>query len=315
MKKRILAILLAVVMVVSLLPAMAFADDVVTTADDEIVESEEPTETGTPDGAETPTEPAETPEGTETPTEPAETPEGTETPTEPAEPTDGTETPTEPAETPDGTETPTEPAETPDGTETPTEPAETPDGTETPTEPAEPETPAITFTDVPDWCSAAVDWAVDKGVTNGTGDNKFSPSDICKNTEILTMLWRAAGKPAAKAASPFTVASYYQDAVDWAYEEGMIDDDTIPDAHCTRANALSYIWQVFSSPSVEGETGFPDVSADAACASAVIWGVSNGITNGYTDGTFGPSTVCSRGEIVTFLHRAYVEDARLPVPA
>ena len=290
MKKRILAILLAVVMVVSLLPAMAFADDVVTTADDEIVESEEPTETGTPDGTETPTEPAETPEGTETPAEPAETPEGTETPAEPAEPTDGTETPAEPAETPDGTETPAEPAE--------------------------PEKPAITFTDVPAWCEEAVSWAVSEGITNGTdpvNNTTFSPNDTCKNVEILTMLWRAAGKRAAEAASPFTVASYYQDAVDWAYEEGMIDDDTIPDAHCTRANALSYIWQAFSSPSVEGETGFPDVSADAACASAVIWGVSNGITNGYTDGTFGPSIVCSRAEIVTFLYRADVEDARLPV--
>ena len=169
--------------------------------------------------------------------------------------------------------------------------------------------PGVTFTDVPDWCSTAVDWAVDKGVTNGTGDGKFSPNDTCKNVEILTMLWRAAGKPAAKAASPFTVASWYQDAVDWAYGEGLIDDDAIPDAHCTRASALSYIWQVFGSPSAEGGS-FTDVSADADYAAAVIWGVANGVTNGYGD-TFRPGNTCTRAEIVTFLHRAYVPAVRL----
>ena len=165
------------------------------------------------------------------------------------------------------------------------------------------------FTDVPDWCFTAVNWAVDEGVTNGTGDGKFSPNDTCKDVEILTMLWRAAGKPAAKGASPFTVAAWYQDAVDWAYGEGLIDDDAIPDAHCTRANALSYIWQVFGSPSAEGGS-FTDVSADANYAAAVTWGVANGITNGYGD-TFRPGNTCTRAEIVTFLHRAYVEDARL----
>lgn len=165
------------------------------------------------------------------------------------------------------------------------------------------------FTDVPDWCSAAVTWAVGEGITNGTGNGKFSPNDTCKNTEILTMLWRASGKPPAKSASPFTVASYYQDAVDWAYGEGLINSSAVPNGHCTRASALKYIWQALGKESAAGG-GFIDVPANADYAAAVSWGVANGITNGY-GATFRPANTCTRAEIVTFLHRAYVKDARL----
>ena len=167
------------------------------------------------------------------------------------------------------------------------------------------------FTDVPDWCSGAVDWAVDAGITNGVGNNKFAPNDTCKNTEILTFLWRAAGKPTAKSKSPFTVASYYQDAVDWAYGEGLIDSSAVPNGHCTRASALKYIWQALGKKSATGG-GFTDVPANADYAAAVSWGVANGVTNGYGD-TFRPGNTCTRAEIVTFLHRAYIPAARLPV--
>ena len=173
-----------------------------------------------------------------------------------------------------------------------------------------PETPPA-FTDVPEWCAPAVGWAVDNGITNGTGDNKFSPNDTCKNTEILTFLWRAADKPTPAAPSPFTVASYYQDAVDWAYGLGMIDDAFVPDAYCTRAGAVYYIWQALDRPPA-GAGSFVDVPAGAFYAPAAAWAAANGIAQGYGNNDFRPANTCTRGEIVTLLHRAYVPSVRLP---
>ena len=172
--------------------------------------------------------------------------------------------------------------------------------------PAQPNTPV--FIDVPSWYAVEANWAAANGIAKGVGNNQFAPGDICTNAQILTFLWRAEGKPAAKAASPFTVASDYQGAVDWAYEQGMIGRSFVPGAYCTRANAVSYIWRTFDSESPgAGGGGFTDVSPNAVYADAVAWAVENGITNGYPGNIFLPNKTCSRGEIVTFLYRAYVQ--------
>lgn len=172
--------------------------------------------------------------------------------------------------------------------------------------PAQPTTPV--FTDVPAWFAVEVNWAAANGVAMGVGNNRFAPGDLCTNAQILTFLWRAEKKPPAKTASPFTVAADYQGAIDWAYEQGMIGNFFAPGAYCTRADAVSYIWQTFDSesPGAKG-TSFTDVSPNAAYADAVTWAVKNGITDGYPGNIFLPSKTCSRGEIVTFLYRAYVK--------
>ena len=166
------------------------------------------------------------------------------------------------------------------------------------------EAPKSNFTDVPRWFAAEVSWAEDNGIAKGYGNGKFGTDDPCTNAQILTFLWRAANTPDAKAKSPFTVQSYYQGAVDWAYGEGMIDGTFDPEGSCTRSSAMVYIWQVFGKQSAPASS-FVDVPANASYAAAVNWGVANGVTKGCGNNDFQPGKVCSRGEIAAFLYRAY----------
>lgn len=172
---------------------------------------------------------------------------------------------------------------------------------------ANPPAPVPEFTDTPDWCKADAQWAAQKGITNGYGgETTFAPGRDCTQAEILTFLWRAAGKPAAESEAPVTVASYYQDAVNWAYEKGFIGEGFDPAAPCTRSQAVSYIWQALGKPEAGQAASFTDVPDGAAYAKAVDWAVEKGITKG--DGgedTFAPDKVCSRGHIACFLYRAY----------
>ena len=168
------------------------------------------------------------------------------------------------------------------------------------------------FTDVPDWCAGAASWAAAEDVTQGVGNNRFDPYRTCTHVEILTMLYRAQKSPDPKAVSPFHVEPYFQDAVDWAYGEGIINDSFVPGKYCTRANAMKYIWQVSGSQPVSSGSSFIDVFPGDDYAAAVSWAEGLGITNGTGGGSaFNPNMTCSRGEIVTFLHRTYVQEARL----
>ncbi len=173
-------------------------------------------------------------------------------------------------------------------------------------EPSEPDpTPAPVFTDLLPWCATEAQWAVEQGITNGAGSaTTFLPMTVCDHSQILTFLWRASGKPEA-AQAPITVASYYQDAINWAYEKGMIDESFQSDAPCTRAQAVTYIWQAKDKPQAAETAGFPDVAEDASYIDAVNWAAEKGVTGGDQNGNFAPDRVCTRGEIVTFLYRAY----------
>lgn len=113
--------------------------------------------------------------------------------------------------------------------------------------------------------------------------------------------------------NPFTdvkEGEYYYEAVLWAAEngitEGTSDTTFSPNAPCTRAQIVTFLWRAAGSPAPKSSSNpFVDVSADAYYYSAVLWAVENGITNGTSDGsTFSPDAVCSRSEAVTFLHRA-----------
>lgn len=183
-----------------------------------------------------------------------------------------------------------------------------------------PPTPDPQFTDVPAWCSGAVDWAVEQNITDGKGGGRFAPGDQCTNAEILTFLWRAAGKPASSAPLPADITgkniSYAETALRWAAERGMADQGIDPLALCTRGSAMIYIWKAFDEIGADGADVFIDVPAESETLfGAVYFALACGITNGYAnaDGTFSfrPDKVCTRGEIVTFLHRAYVPEASL----
>ena len=153
----------------------------------------------------------------------------------------------------------------------------------------------------------AVDWAVSRGITTGKTPTTFGPKDTCTHGQILTFLWRAAGSPVSEAEPPFTLTGTedYYGAAKWAYEKGMIGADFNHKAPCTRADAVNYIWQAFGKPAAEYGGQFTDVPATSSYAQAVAWALAADVTTGATATTFNPSGVCNRGEIVTFLYRAY----------
>ena len=175
------------------------------------------------------------------------------------------------------------------------------------------EAPEQIFADVPAdaYCYEAVKWAASEGITGGIGNNLFAPGLPCTRGQIVTFLWRAAGSPAPKSMSSFADVAedaYYAKAVAWAVENGITggtgDGKFSPDATCTRAQAVTFLYRASGSPAVSGSAAFSDVAADAYYADAVKWAEKNGITGGIGGGLFGSGNNCTRGQIVTFLYRA-----------
>ncbi len=157
----------------------------------------------------------------------------------------------------------------------------------------------------------AVKWAVEQGITGGTGSGLFGPDQPCIRAQIVTFLWRAAGSPEPKNTGSFTdvsADSYYAKAVAWAVENGITtgtgDDKFSPDATCTRAQSVTFLFRAIGK-SVDSKVEFRDVLTDSYYANAVAWAVENGVTNGIGNGLFGPDNSCTRAQIVTFLYRAY----------
>lgn len=157
----------------------------------------------------------------------------------------------------------------------------------------------------------AVQWAVENGITNGTGKNTFSPNDVCSRYQIVMFLWRAAGQPEAKAAVSFAdvkPGDIFYEAVQWAVERGITKGTSStsfsPFAPCTRGQIVTFLYRSAGSPKVSGACNFSDVSADSFCRDAVIWASTEGITNGTSAGRFSPNEGCTRAQVVTFLYRA-----------
>ena len=170
------------------------------------------------------------------------------------------------------------------------------------------------FIDVPagSYYEDAVVWAVEKGITSGTSAVTFDPNGNCTRAQAVTFLWRAAGSPAPKTkVMPFAdvkAGSYYYDAVLWAVEQGITKgaSDTMfsPDATCTRAQIVTFLWRANGSPAVSGNSAFTDVASDAYYAAAVTWAEKNGVTGGIGGGLFGSNNNCTRAQIVTFIYRS-----------
>ena len=116
----------------------------------------------------------------------------------------------------------------------------------------EPETRAMPFADVPvgSYYYDAVLWAVENGITKGTSENRFSPDDTCTRAQIVAFLWRSEKSPAAGSRNPFAdvkSTAYYADAVLWAVKEDITKGSTnttfSPDADCTRAQIVTFLWR------------------------------------------------------------------------
>ena len=169
------------------------------------------------------------------------------------------------------------------------------------------------FYDVPNgaYFYEAVKWAVKNGITTGVGNDLFAPEQPCTRAQIVTFLWRAAGSPEPKTASSFTdvpANAYYAKAVAWAVENGVTNGMTettfAPDATCTRGQSVTFLYRALKG-SAGTISSFADVPANAFYADAVGWAVSQKVTDGTSNTTFSPDDNCTRGQIVTFLYRAY----------
>lgn len=170
------------------------------------------------------------------------------------------------------------------------------------------------FYDVPNnaYFYEAVKWAVKNGITTGVGNDLFAPEQPCTRAQIVTFLWRAAGSPEPKgAASGMTdvvSGSYYEKAVAWAIENGITTGTTAttfsPDATCTRAQAVTFLARALNAKAASAAE-FSDVPTGSYFADAVAWAAANGVTEGIGGGLFGSDNDCTRGQIVTFLYRAY----------
>lgn len=101
---------------------------------------------------------------------------------------------------------------------------------------------------------------------------------------------------------------YFYDAVKWAAEKGITSGTDAthfsPNAACTRAQIVTFLWRAAGSPEPKGTGSFADVPSDSYYTKAVAWAVENGITGGTGDGKFSPNATCTREQAVAFLYRA-----------
>ena len=179
----------------------------------------------------------------------------------------------------------------------------------------------ISFLDVPEtayYYQPAL-WAAEQGITSGTAPGLFSPDIPCDRAQAVTFLWRAYGSPEPTlAVNPFVDVSpdaYYYKAVLWAVEQGITTGVTettfAPYAIVTRAQIAAFLYR-----SVQANGGgfqgawmfyIPFRDLPDWAFESIAWCYMKGITTGTSQTTFSPDQPCTRGQIVTFLYRAFAE--------
>ena len=164
-----------------------------------------------------------------------------------------------------------------------------------------------TFTITPDKSYAVSNVKIDGKSIGAVKSYTFENVRRTHTIEVIFM--KANGNPQTGVFVDVATGSYYEDAVDWAVENGITKgtDDThfSPDGICTRAQAVTFLWRAAGSPKPETRTmPFTDVPAGSYYYDAVLWAVENGIAKGTSDTTFSPNMTCSRAQIVAFLWRS-----------
>ena len=164
-----------------------------------------------------------------------------------------------------------------------------------------------TFTITPDKGYAVSNVKIDGKSIGAVKSYTFENVRRTHTIEVIFM--KANGNPQTGVFVDVATGSYYEDAVDWAVENGITKgtDDThfSPDGICTRAQAVTFLWRTAGSPKPETRAmPFTDVPVGSYYYDAVLWAVENGITKGTSDTTFSPNMTCSRAQIVAFLWRS-----------
>ena len=150
----------------------------------------------------------------------------------------------------------------------------------------------------------------DQKLTLTEKDSKYTFTMPSSNVTVKTTFIMDKSKD--EEPNPFadvSASSYYYNAVQWAVKNGITGGTSAttfsPDAPCTRAQAVTFLWRAADSPAPSStEMPFADVPTDAYYYNAVLWAVENGITGGTSATTFSPDAPCSRGQIVAFLWRS-----------
>ena len=164
-----------------------------------------------------------------------------------------------------------------------------------------------TFTITPDKGYAVSNVKIDGKSIGAVKSYTFENVRRTHTIEVIFM--KANGNPQTGVFVDVATGSYYEDAVDWAVENGITKgtDDThfSPDGICTRAQAVTFLWRAAGSPEPETRAmPFTDVPVGSYYYDAVLWAVENGITKGTSDTTFTPNMTCTRAQIVAFLWRS-----------
>ena len=164
-----------------------------------------------------------------------------------------------------------------------------------------------TFTITPDKGYAVAKVLVDS--KNVGAVKSYTFENVKKNHTIEVVFMKSSGNPQTGVFVDVPEGSYYEEAVNWAVEQGITTGTDAthfsPDGICTRAQAVTFLWRAAGSPAPKSTTmPFTDVPAGSYYYDAVLWAVENGITKGTSNITFSPNMNCSRAQIVTFLWRS-----------
>lgn len=162
-----------------------------------------------------------------------------------------------------------------------------------------------------DYYYDAVLWAAEDGITSGVDASHFAPNGTCMRAQVVAFLWRAAGKPEPSTTkNPFTDVSsgaYYYKAVLWAAENGIVYGTSAtrfsPNASCTRAQVVCFLYRYQGNPGHGTGNPFRDVKSGSYYYDAVIWAAENGVVYGTDTTHFSPDKTCTRGQVVCFLYR------------
>lgn len=168
------------------------------------------------------------------------------------------------------------------------------------------------FLDVPTnaYYYKAACWAKEKEVMVGDGKGHLTPEKGCTRAEVVQVLKNLSGESVGSSDSFFTDVpnnAWYSAAVEWAVASGITSGTGggkfSPNAKCTRAQIVTFLWNYAGKPTVSSGSSFSDVKRGEYYENAVKWAVANGITSGTGNGKFSPNATCTRGQIVTFLYK------------
>ena len=134
----------------------------------------------------------------------------------------------------------------------------------------------------------AVYWAVNNGVTTGVGNNEFGINAKCTVAQAITFLYRLAGLPGRLKLVNRAESVFYEDSLEWAKDNGIVDENVDVNAVCTRAGFIEMMWRYSGSPVVTGQYSY-----------SINWALEVGIMNTVMD------TDILRRDAVTILYRYF----------